>query len=634
MAPTTVPAVFRFLGDTPNVAADTALEAALPDMEPEAQREALGLLVRRNHLPTLASLVGRFEEYAGPLQVMMIERAGDLLAGMRLAVVSPVFEHRRSTIALIERGRCASAVYLLADALRRECRSTQELATVALGRMTSNLLECLDAGPDIDQRRELNALGDRLGEALSQAIWTWELHCQAPALEAALRLTGRTIGAIRRKLQQRHTEIHRAINGLVERARDPRLAGFTLRALAIPRLQSAAGRAIGEATDGVFQRAVVQNSWLLIDEEVRLGCRCIKTSCWLHEAADQILKLDDHEIAAALRLVSATGGTQEGKIRLYRDFIGVESEEIRRAVVWKLVEDECEAATRLLATMAGRYRGDIGRIAEDELERRQPTGEVHQRRQPVRTHDSQAWARAFKAYWGQFDRLSPTELVTASAAMREIAACVLAPLRKKLSSSYPFERARALRAAQILGLTEQLEVLVHRLAYDPDPTVRSLAVSMLVELPDLQYQRVLHLAIEDADERVQANAVEALDALDQDEWIAGVKAKLTSPNGRVRANAVKSLLPRDVPEAGETLIDMLEGPSRGQKISGLWVVEQLMLRSMRGRVTRISREDSDGRVRHRAKRVLKVLSGSREVLSSPRRSSRPDTDLAHALQTQ
>jgi HEAT repeat protein len=144
---------------------------------------------------------------------------------------------------------------------------------------------------------------------------------------------------------------------------------------------------------------------------------------------------------------------------------------------------------------------------------------------------------------------------------------------------------------------------VQRLAHDPDPVVRGLAVGALWQLPGATTERLLRAAINDPDDRVVANAVEGMDRLDVADRVALTEPKLGSPSSRVRANAVKSLLRAELRQAGEVLLDMLADPSAAHRLSALWVVERIRSRAALGRVRGMSIADPDQRVKERASRI-------------------------------
>jgi len=619
MGASSIPAVFAFLADERNAAADAALVDVLPDLEPAAQQQAIGILCKRGDLPSLTTLVGRFNVLSESLQALIVDHIGDLFTAVRLAAESTELEHREGAIELIVRSGCGPLLYVLADALRHRCPQTRESAAAGLHHLTDRLLNRLDADPDDVQLAELNALADGLADAHEQAIMTWEIHLQPPVLQAALWMGDRVESSIRRKLQDRRTKIAGAIGQIIEGTSDPRLAGFSLRALAIPELRASAARAIGMAANTAFRRAVAANSWLLVDADIRQGCRSIRQSPWLHGGADELLKIGDHEAAAAVRFLGATGGPTERKMSLLAELGNVESDEIRRAVVWQLVSDRSDAATDLLARMAGRCRGRLAEIVTRELDHRRPAAETHDVDEdlPEDVSNQLAGRRAFEHFWNEYDRLEPPHRRTLTDAMSEIADSILPAIREKLSSGQPVDRRRALGIVSDLALSSQLEEWIYKLAHDPDSLVRSRAIAMLSSLPGTTSRRILRTAVNDRDERVQANAIEALDMLDIEDRIGDTIDKLASPNNRVRANAVKSLLRAEVEKAGETLISMLSDPSTAQRISALWVVERLQLRTILTRVSAISERDPDERVRRRAQRVLRHLESQREPRSVP-----------------
>jgi HEAT repeat protein len=176
----------------------------------------------------------------------------------------------------------------------------------------------------------------------------------------------------------------------------------------------------------------------------------------------------------------------------------------------------------------------------------------------------------------------------------------------------PIERCRAVRVAKVLGLLSEVAEEVYQLAHDGEAVVRSTAVGALTELPGATTTRILRAAVNDPDARVQANAIEALDRLNVDDRLPYIRAKLSSSHGRVRANAVRALLRVELREAGEVLLDMLDDSSQAHRLSALWVIERMRLRSVLQRISELSRGDPDERVRRRAQRVFRELGAHAE----------------------
>ena len=601
-----VPPAIAALADEHNVAADATLIEALPFANPGGQSALMRVLLSRDHVPSLAGVVGRFSEYDEGLQRLILEHAGDLSAAVRRAVEAPDLRDRAGAIEVVVRSRCGSLVYLLADALRSPCHQTRELAATGLRRLAETLLDRPLGPAGATDSAGFARLAAGLTEALGRAVAMWEVHLQPKVLEAALWISDRAEPVIRQKLQEPRTKIARVLNEILTGATDPRLAGFTVQALAMPPLRVTAAQTIGRATDPAFIRAVLAQTPLLADAEIERGCRRIPSTGWLRGGPDEILQLDADLIVRALRWVAAAGGSPQRKMAAYRELIGLEREDLRQAVVWQLVEDNSEAATDLLSMVANRFDDRSGRIAGRELRRRRPPEPTVL---PVDEGTEvsalgTATRRVFEEYWPSFDQASAEHLAQWEEAMQADPGALLGCLRAKLAAGSPSDRRRALGIVRALGLTADFPEQVFGLAHDPDPTVRSQAVGMLADLPGRTGRRILRQAVHDRDERVQANAIEALDLLEVDDRVEETKSSLESPNSRVRANAIKSLLRLEMDEAGDALLDMLEASSRSHRLSALWVVEKLGLRAVIHRIEALARQDPDDGVRRRAGRVL------------------------------
>jgi hypothetical protein len=519
-----------------------------------------------------------------------------------MAIASKSLEKRLCAIEMIVRGEAGRLAYLLAEAMRSRCPRTRERAAEGLHSMTARLMDRLTAGPLVDEIVELDVRAGCLAEALGTAVRFWELHFQPKVIEAALWLGDRTEPAILSKLQEPRTKLAHMLNDLLDRTTDTRLAPFVLRALSVPHLRHAASRAIGRGRDEAFLRAILMESWLLADPSIEQGCRWIRDGRWLRQAVEVVLSLDDSAVAGAVNLLAAIGGPPERKIELFRELIGAGHAEVRSAVVWRLIRDESEAANELLAVVASRPGDSVARMAERELRRRRGMGQPA----PVSSAHQATAQGAFNEYWNSFDDLDSPVRGQASDAVRRRCPDLGIVLRTKLTSPEPLDRARGLRITSSLGVQGELEEWVQRMASDPDPTVRSVAVGMLADLPGTATERLLRTAVNDPDSRVSANAIEALDRLDVDSRVKCTEPKLEASDNRVRANAVKSLLRAEVRRAGETLIGMLEDPSPTHRLSALWVIERLRSGAVLDRVRDMSRDDPDERVRERAGRLSSV----------------------------
>lgn len=619
-----MPPAFALLEDEPNVAVEGALVEALPTLGPGQQAAALDMIARRGHAQGLAAVVTRFGRLDRCAQRLVLERIASFFGGVRHAVGSGSLDERLSGLELIELSGDARLAYLLATAIRAACPRTRERAAAVLHALTARHIEehvLRGSSPEAGAFGETRA---NLVAALTEAVNGWEVHLQPRALEAALYLPDELGPVLIAKMDESRSHITAAIHGLLEGATDWRLAGFALRALAMAPLRKTAAGVIAAATDDAFVLALGVHARLLADDEVRKGCLWIRELRFLANGADRLAKMSAGEGVAILWLIGASGLAPPRKAEIFREVLALDVPDLSRTIVHQLGADGGEWATELLTVISSRDRGDIARIAAEQLALRHapvrhapaasvaPT-EAEAPREAERSNPRRPWERL----WERFDDLSGEERVVAADAVAVAGADLLVPLRAKLASSLPLDRARALRIARTLRLVPAIEEEVYRLTSDHDAIVRSAAVAVLMDLPGVTSERILRRAVDDVDHRVQANAIEVLDTLDTLGRHTLIHGKLGSPHGRVRANAIKALLRLELKEAGDALLDMLDHPSRGQRLSALWVVEHLHLESLLHRLERMSRTDEDERVRQRA---VRVMTGLTKGLATARKS--------------
>jgi hypothetical protein len=585
-----VPRALSILRDSKNPAADAALLAALPLMSGSARDAAIDLLVHRGHTPSLAGLLALFLKGDQVLRKVILGRIAVLHGPLRAALDSSTLEARAGALEAIAVADEWPLSYAVADALQSKCLRTRELAAATLGTLVESLLVQGDAerpwqstlatSPSRIASKPSTTPGDAsdaeqagaLADAASQALRTWELHHQPRALEAALRLGQLIVPALKHKLEERSTRIARAISDFLSGTRDPRLAEFVMCALPFPELRQSALSVLHSCRDPVFMDAVIRSSWLLDDPEIASGFRRVRQCPWLHESVDFLAHLDFERAARAIRLLLAGGGSHERKLDQLRSLITAGEEPIHRAILDAVMDDSSPAANSVLNLLASRARGATARAAADELKRRE-FGVAQMGGAAVEGDDPAA-------------------------------------MRAALRSSNALDRLRALTMIREKKLTGEFAEQVHHAAHDADPTIRSLAVAMLVDLPGATTLRILRAASEDADGRVQANAIETLDRLNVSQRASSTQPKLNARNNRVRANAVHSLLRLELREAGHALLDMLQDPSPAHRISALWVIERLGLSPVRMRIEELGQSDPDPRVRERARRLSSTLSQS------------------------
>ncbi len=608
MSPKPLPRVFSLLATERSRAADEALIESLPHVDFDVRAASLELLSKFGRPESLSVLISRLPFYDTDLQDAVLARIGSFHSGVRLAIESTSFEDRAAAIEAIAAAQDDKSAYLLGDALRSTCPRTRELSAKAVHRMVAAHLERRDAGVAPDQAAAFASITKRLVELLRAVVGHWELHLHTQALEAALWMFDETEDAFSKKFEQPHTKILHALRDILEGASDRRLAGFAVRALSIADLRASAVVAISKARHRDFISSIIDEGWLLCDPTIEHGCRYIRESKavegWLVETAG----IDRRRAASAARWIGTAGGSRERTLTAFSELIGVNSDPLRRAVVWRLVDDESDGATELLGKLSSRYRDGVGEIAEREFRRRRPAPVGRAKGSTASRGDLRpAFAHAFERYFAEFERLRPDERVSLGRQLVEVVPDLAARMNSKLDSSNPLDRATALRLVATLGLTDTLRERIYRCVNDADAIVRSAAVAVLECDGSTTSRRLIRNAIHDCDPRVQATAVESLGRIDPKEHARSIDGKLDSKDNRVRANAIKALIELRLDKASKALLDMLAHSSYAHRLSALWVVERLGMRDMMERVAAMGRSDDDHRVRTRARRVIRQL---------------------------
>jgi HEAT repeat protein len=613
------PPVFALLARTRNLAADDALVTALPRMEPALRATALTVLLERDRDPALAGVVAHYGTVDADLDTMLRGHAERLSAGVRLCMASEQFEVRRSAVELIRASESGKLAYLLSEALKQPCRKTAQFAAETLAMLTDEAI----ANPrESASSRTALARGpmDYLVAALQNALASWPMHFRPEVVLAAARLARALERIILTQAEDPRVNVARAFNNAISGSRDPRLAGYCLRALRSGPLRVAAGNLLADTRDPDFRAALVDEAWVLADDAVRRSCSRVKRIGCLRDDADVLAEAQAGRGRQAVRLVAAFGGRSGQRLQLLRKLAISGNSAVARSAMWALINHDTDETTELLRGLYARRDVPLREITGLVLRRRtNPRGPLNRPVSPggsvagLDTSGPAAPVSAFAPYWEAFDDLSPSSRVSIGASVAEGCLEFADALRAEFAKGGAAERLRALKIIQALNLAREFAEEIYAAAVDAENVIRSLAMSLLGSLRTATSKRLLRAALDDSDDRVQANAIEALEMLGIGDVTPQVFDKLSSNTSRVRANAVKALMHLGIREGARALIGMLGSEVSSDRFSALWVIEHLRLQRMLARIERLTREDPDERVRNRARRVLRQLRDSATV---------------------
>ena len=106
---------------------------------------------------------------------------------------------------------------------------------------------------------------------------------------------------------------------------------------------------------------------------------------------------------------------------------------------------------------------------------------------------------------------------------------------------------------------------------------------------------------------VQAAAIDALDQMAAERREGLVTPKVEDDDADVRAAAIRCLLKLRVPKAAEALVGMLQDSRADHRCAALWIVDQLKLITLAGRISEFAQTDPDPRIARIAVHVVQRL---------------------------
>lgn len=214
----------------------------------------------------------------------------------------------------------------------------------------------------------------------------------------------------------------------------------------------------------------------------------------------------------------------------------------------------------------------------------------------------------FDGFWQRFDRLDKSTRKQAGKAMLKLLPDALQRLQKRAATGPADQRVKALQIVQELGVAESLRDTLIQLCADPNPRIRSKAVTVIGDIPAAPSNLLIDKLLNDSDARVRANAVEVLEGRDDPEFVPALTQKALAASGRERANAIKAMHRMKVGMAGTQLLQMLRDTRAEHRVSALWALRQIGWWQLLNEVGRLAQADENVRVRRYALGVLKTVS--------------------------
>lgn len=611
--------------ETKNEAADALLLEALRRGSGPEKSVALDALIQRQTTRGLGGVIEQFDSLPEDLQREVLGQARTFHHALRECGRSDNVELRLAAMKLIALGRQGKLAYVLSENLHdsdeRLSRAAVE-AMVGLSRWVATETRALHRAvpplPEgegmyvalIENRPEIEA-------AVARAMDVHRGRHGQELLRAALLLCDSPCS---RTLAILHTTKHGGQSPMVRRLQQPpaseHVEAFLLGA-SHGGLRSHFGIVFSHIDEAPVLDALLRKTHWLKDHQLQLCMHQVTRGAWWDEGGllrdiDRRPPEDSCRIAEWLAVSGMHDVMQDE--RMLRLLEHANNDLPSRLRLLRIaIQRKRGASVQLIRTMLADSDERLMRMAAREIVRRRPIDFENMLLQ-LMTNAPESVRRVisrsighvgFDQFWQRFDRMDRETRRQAGRAMLKLLPDAPQRLARRLASDPIEQRVKGLQIVQELGLAEPMRDVIAPLCHHPSPRVRSKAVSVLGEAPNVAADVILDKVVNDADPRVRANAIEVLESKRSAEYVPLLTARARSSHNRERANAIKAMHSMKVSTASNALLNMLRDERPEHRISALWALRQIGWWQMLNEVGNLAKQDTNLRVRRYALGVLR-----------------------------
>ncbi|HEY8667904.1 MAG TPA: HEAT repeat domain-containing protein [Tepidisphaeraceae bacterium] len=617
--------ILTALVESKNEAADDVLLEALRIGNEQEKTVALSGLLRRATLRGLSGAIAQSSTLPDSLQESLLQNIRTLHHALRECGRSDDRALRISALRLIALGRQGKLAYVLSENLNHtdeELSKPAVEAIVALCRWVASESRNLQKLPDEERGKLYQQLTEQrpeIEQAVARAMDVHRGKHGQELLRAGLLLCdwpeSKTLAILR-------TAKHGGQSPMVRRLQQPpaseHVEAFLLGA-SHGGLRSHFGIVFSHIDEAPVLDAVLRKTHWLKDHQLQLCMHQVSRGTWWGDS-EMIHDIERRTPADSARIGEwlAVSGMHDV----------VQDERMER--LREHAADDFASRLRLLRIAMRRPRGAsvnlirsflsdpderLMRMAAREIVRRRPVDFENMLLQlmtnapdSVRRVVSRSLGQAgFEHFWQRFDRMDKSTRKAAGRAMMKILPDAAARLSKRLLAGPIEQRVKAMQITQELNLGESLTDTLVLLCTDPNPKLRSKAISVLGGVDGVSEQVLLDRVLQDSDARVRANAIEVLESRPRHEYLPLLAQRARAANNRERANAIKALHKMKVGAFSEQLTNMLRDNRPEHRISALWVLRHVGWWQLLQEVGKLAKADENLRVRRYALGILRTV---------------------------
>lgn len=625
------PRIFDILLRSSDLAADHALIAAAPDLEPTLQVEAVNLVFSRGQEVGLEALPSIYDRLGDDAKSIIVANTSRLFSSLRASIRGNNVKTRLNTIEIVRRSGNLRLAYLAAHAVhdgapqvRTEAAATlRDLASKhcqSYAETTFSLRDAAEADGALSQAvggtlKLLREERQYLIAALATAVNSYESHYRAEVLEAAMWFADELEDKLFHHATVKRGKLSHAMLDIFTGSPSPHFAPFVYVALSYPEFRRRIVATFADCRDPEFFAQIIRHHWLARDPTIKKNLLAIHSIPWLENGMEAAFALPPDAAALAPAWLIHLGIPSNQKVALLLNFLLIDNPAANRAAAWALTKIDTPAATLALQSALDHQDHGVRRPAEREVAFRSRRENLIVRR-PRKDRpdewtallDRAGLSEEFDDLWHHFERLNPVQAKTAGRHAVSFVPGFVTHLQLKLRSSQMAERLRALRLLQMLNVAEKFKNDVFSVANDQSVEIRGATMMILGLIADTTSRRILERALNDEEPSVQEAAIDGLDEMNAPRRVDLFMPKTESEHAEVRSAAVRALLRLRVAPAAVALVKMLKDARPDHRCSALWIIDQLRLDHLLPRVQSLAGSDEDRRIARIAEHVARRLS--------------------------
>jgi hypothetical protein len=630
------PKVLEILEHLPGDAADQALVAGLLEVAPQLQQEIIHMVLDRANEAGLAGLPPVFDRLTPVSQAQIVSNTSHLFTALRTCIRSSSGQTRQNTLQIVRQSGSPQLAYLAGGAMHDGSPKIRSEAAITLlslvdrhcrGQIetTQSLRDALDKDPSLFRSigTTLQMLHDErqaLVSALRNVLDHYESHHRSEVLEASILLAHELEGGLFEQSTIKRGKLTHAMVEIISASLSPRFVPFLYVAMCYPELRRKIVPKIAACRETGFFTEFIRWHWIARDPEIGKHLGALRSIAWLEDGFEAAFNLPPDVAAMAPSWLMSLGLPNDQKISLLTNYMIVDNPKANLAALWALVGINTPAGTTALEALRDHDDPVIERIARRELKHRARAGRLQKTKLTGRP---EAWGNLldranlsedFDDFWHNFEHIHAAEARAAGHFAFKFIPGFAAQVQTRLTAQRAADRLRALSFTVALSIANRFEKDIFVIANDRIPEVRTAAMSALGQIGGETSRRILERAINDESAAVQTAVIDALDQMGAERRGDLVAPKTEAEDAEVRAAAIRCLLKLRKPEAAGALLEMLQDIRADHRCAALWVVDQLKLTILVGRIAEFAQTDPDPRIArialHVSQRLLRIKDAS------------------------